>query len=57
MRYIYYHEIYITKDGIVHIKNSFSGKSFKIHHMNVLHYIIPEFNFNDVTVMKVVPQI
>ena len=31
-----------TRDGIVH-----SGKSFKIHHMNIFYEMFPEFNFND----------
>ena len=36
-----------TRDGIVHVKKSFLGKSFKIHHMNILHEMFPEFNFNN----------
>ena len=36
-----------TRDGIVHIKKSFSGKSFKTHHTNILHKMFPDFNFNE----------
>ena len=36
-----------TRDSIVHMKKSFLGKSFKIHHTYIRHEIFPEFNFND----------
>ena len=36
-----------TRDVIAHIKKSFSGKSFEVYHMNILHEMFPEFNFND----------